>query len=73
MEQEQPESEPEPDKRDCNEGITHIKSDGSYVLLPLGIRCPIQIADEFNRFLLVYNRCFLLPVGVVLWIVFLFA
>ena len=42
-------------------------------LQPFWLRCPLCSNHEMDRILLDYGRHLLLPIGIVLWLVFLFA
>ena len=45
----------------------------SHFLQPTWVRCTFRPGDEVDRFLLDYGRNFLLPVGILLWCLFLIA
>jgi len=45
----------------------------SNVLQPAWLRCTFCPSDEVDGFLLDYGRNFLLPVGIILWTIFLIA
>ena len=66
----------DPDSSETNhkkyEVINH-SVDGGDVLQPAWVRCAFRPCDEVDGFLLDYGRNFLLPIGALLWIVFLIA
>ena len=49
----------------------HFDIDDSDILQPAWVRCAFRPCDKVDRFLLDYGLNFLLPLGIILWTLFL--
>lgn len=49
----------------------HTAIDDSDILQPAWVRCAFRPCDKVDRFLLDYGLNFLLPIGIILWTLFL--